>query len=76
MHTHLNTQSTELNKVMKTFTVIATVIFLPSIITGIYGMNFKYIPELGWKFGYPFALFMMLGLVTVTLLFYRKKKWL
>ena len=76
VHTNLNTQSTELNKVMKTFTVIATVIFLPSIITGIYGMNFKYIPELGWKFGYPFALFMMLGLVTVTLLFYRKKKWL
>ncbi len=76
VHTHLNTMSTELNKVMKTFTVIATIIFLPSIISGIYGMNFEYMPELGWKYGYLFAILLMFGLVFTTLMFYRKKKWL
>ncbi|HCJ56632.1 MAG TPA: magnesium transporter, partial [Clostridiaceae bacterium] len=61
-----------LNKIMKLFTVI-TAIFLPlSLIAGWYGMNFKYMPELGWVMGYPFA-FLLSGIVVAICLIYFKK---
>jgi magnesium transporter len=76
VNTNYNTLSNELNKVMKSFTVIATLILLPTFITGLYGMNFKYMPELEWKYGYIFALGVMLVSVVSMLLFFKKKKWL
>ncbi|MFH1439168.1 MAG: magnesium/cobalt transporter CorA [Candidatus Woesearchaeota archaeon] len=76
VNTHLNTMSTDLNRVMKSFTVIATLILLPTLITGLYGMNFEFMPELHWKYGYLFALGIMVFSITAMLLFFKKKKWL
>jgi magnesium transporter len=54
----------------------AAILFAPSLIGGIYGMNFKNMPELGWQFGYPLALGLMV-VVSVTLyLIFKKRKWL
>ena len=76
INTHLNTMSIDLNKVMKSFTVLATLILLPSLITGFFGMNFKYIPGLEWKYGYLLAIGIMLAGVTAMMIFFYKKKWL
>ena len=76
VNTNYNTLSNELNKVMKSFTVIATLILLPTFITGLYGMNFQIMPELNWEYGYLFALGVMFFSVVSMLLFFKKKKWL
>ena len=66
----------EQNKIIKIFTV-ATVLFMPpTLIASIYGMNFKFMPELNFKYGYAYALILMLLSALVTLLIFRKKKWL
>ena len=68
--------SIEQNDLMKIFTVV-TVIFLPlSLLVGWYGMNFSYMPELGWKYGYP-VIILVSVVIAVTLIWkFKKKKWL
>jgi magnesium transporter len=68
--------SNRLNVVMKQVTSWAAIILLPTLIAGIYGMNFRHIPELSWKVGYPMALGMM-GLSAFVLhRVFRKRDWL
>lgn len=65
-----------LNHIMKAFTVI-TAIFLPlSLIAGWYGMNFKYMPELSWRYGYPFAFGLSAAVVVISLILFRKYKYI
>ncbi len=65
-----------LNSVMKIFTVI-TSIFLPlTLIVGWYGMNFTYMPELDWLYGYPFVIILSVVTVFLCLLYFKKKKLL
>lgn len=66
----------EQNKIMKTFTVITVCIAPPTLIAGIYGMNFERLPELKWIYGYPFALCLMLSTVIVILTYFKIKKWI
>ncbi|QEO14737.1 magnesium and cobalt transport protein CorA [Agromyces intestinalis] len=54
----------------------AAIIFAPSLIAGIYGMNFAHMPELEWWLGYPFALALMAGFAGVLYLVFRSRKWL
>jgi len=64
------------NQIMQTLTVM-TMIFMPlTLLAGIYGMNFKHMPELDWKWGYPFLLFLMLMVVSGIILILKRKKWL
>jgi magnesium transporter len=49
---------------------------VPTIITGIYGMNFRYFPELGWPFGYPMAIVIMVVAVVVLRWHFRRIGWL
>ena len=49
----------EQNKIIKTFSVVATVFMPPTLIASSYGMNFSMMPELNWELGYPFALSLM-----------------
>lgn len=68
--------SNQLNEIMKVFTIIST-IFLPlNLVTGIYGMNFTYMPELNTKFGYFVVLGFMACLASVLIVVFRRKKWL
>lgn len=67
----------EQNKIIKIFTVVSVIFLPPTLIASIYGMNFRgWFPELNWKWGYPFALVMMVASSVVTLYLFRKKKWL
>ena len=64
-----------LNVTMKTFTVI-TAIFLPlTFIAGWYGMNFKYLPEISWKYGYLGVTILSVIIVVGCLIIFKKKKW-
>ncbi len=75
-NTFLGLVNIEQNKIIKIFTV-ATVIFMPpTLIASIYGMNFKFLPEVGWTMGYPLALLLMILSVAVTLILFKKRKWL
>ncbi|HAO32568.1 MAG TPA: magnesium/cobalt transporter CorA [Candidatus Competibacter sp.] len=64
------------NKVIKIFSVVSVALLPPTLIASIYGMNFQNMPELGWLFGYPFALGLMAASVAAPFWFFRKKGWL
>jgi magnesium transporter len=49
---------------------------VPTMVAGVYGMNFNYMPELDWKWGYPFALGLMVGIDTYLFFRFRRAKWL
>lgn len=66
----------EQNKAIKIFTIVSVVFMPPTLIASIYGMNFKWIPELSWKFGYPMALFFIISSSLFTLFIFKRKKWL
>jgi magnesium transporter len=66
----------EQNKIVKIFTVMALVFMPPTLIASIYGMNFQWIPELHWKFGYFYSLGLMVTSVALAFWFFRKKGWL
>ncbi|MDM7274103.1 magnesium/cobalt transporter CorA [Sulfurihydrogenibium azorense] len=75
-NTFLGLLNIEQNKVIKIFTVIATIFIPPTLIASIYGMNFENIPELHWKYGYYFSLLLMVLTATVPLYFFKKRGWL
>jgi magnesium transporter len=66
----------EQNKIIKIFTVASVVFMPPTLIASIYGMNFKFMPELGMQYGYAFSLALMLMSSSLTLIIFKKKKWL
>jgi len=68
--------SLEQNDVMKVFSIFAVVFMPPTLIAGIYGMNFEHMPELKWLFGYPFALGLILASAVLPYLYARRKGWL
>ncbi|MGM5631534.1 CorA family divalent cation transporter [Apibacter raozihei] len=76
LNLYISLSSQKTNEIMKTLTIFS-IFFMPlTFIAGIYGMNFKYMPELGQKWGYPII---MLSMLLITLLIYfwlKKKKWL
>ena len=65
----------KLNNTMKIFTLITTIFFPLTIIVGWYGMNFKYMPELEWKYGYVFVFLLSAAEVLILYLIGKKKKW-
>jgi len=77
---YLSSVSNNLNKVMKTLTMGASFILIPTLISGIYGMNFQFMPEintaLGQRFGYFFALGLMVLSVALSYLFFKRKGWM
>jgi magnesium transporter len=75
-NTFLGLINIEQNKIIKIFTVASVIFMPPTLIASIYGMNFKYIEEFDWHYGYWFALGLMLFSSISTLLFFRRKGWL
>ena len=68
--------SIEQNQIIKLFSVVAVVLLPPTLVASIYGMNFRYMPELGWVFGYPAALVVMVLSAVLPFLYFRRKGWL
>ena len=64
------------NSIIKIFSVAAVVFMPPTWIASVYGMNFKFMPEIAWYWGYPFAIGLMILSAAVTYLFFKKKGWL
>jgi magnesium transporter len=68
--------SNRLNDIMKVLTVFAAIFIPLTFITGIYGTNFDYLPELHFKYSYLVFWLVMIAIAIVMLLFFKKKKWL
>lgn len=66
----------EQNQIIKIFSIVAVVFLPPTMVATIYGMNFKTMPELGWVFGYPLSLVLMVLTAVLPLLYFKKKGWL
>ena len=73
---YLSSLSNRMNEVMKVLTIIATIFIPLTFIAGIYGMNFKYMPELGWRWGYFGALGIMVLVALLMMSYFKRKKWL
>jgi magnesium transporter len=73
---HLSNTSNKLNEVMKVLTIISTIMMPLTLIAGIYGMNFKYMPELEFPYAYPLTLLFMVIIGIIMLIFFKKRKWL
>jgi magnesium transporter len=76
LEVYLSVQSNRMNEIMKTLTLISTIMLPITFIAGLYGMNFKFMPELEQPWGYPAALSVMLGVASGTLLWFRHKGWI
>ena len=73
---YLSSVSNKMNEVMKVLTIIATIFIPLTFIAGIYGMNFKYMPELEWHWSYPMIWVVIIVLGVLMLIGFKRKKWL
>jgi magnesium transporter len=71
--TKLNLQQ---NTDMRKISAWAAILALPTMVSGIYGMNFKYLPAMDWFFGFPLILLIMLGICLVLFRAFRRRNWL
>ena len=72
-HTQMDVKQ---NRIMTLLTVVTTIFMPLTLIVGWYGMNFRYMPELHSKWGYPVVILLSLGIIIGSLIFFKKKKWL
>ncbi|ARP42568.1 Putative metal ion transporter YfjQ [Geobacillus thermodenitrificans] len=71
----LSLKSDHMNVIMKTVTLVS-VMFLPmTFIADVYGMNFTFMPELKWRYGYPFALLLMAAVAALIVLYFKRNGW-
>jgi magnesium transporter len=73
---YISSISNKMNEVMKVLTIIATIFIPLTFIAGVYGMNFRYMPELEWRYGYPMILLVMLIIGLGMMIYTKKKGWL
>jgi magnesium transporter len=73
---YLSSISVKLNEVMKVLTIIATIFMPLTFLAGVYGMNFKYMPELELRWGYYGILGIMAAIAILMLVYFKKKKWI
>lgn len=74
--TFLGLVNLQQNKIIKIFTVVSVIFMPPTLIASMYGMNFRNMPELNWKYGYGFSVILMVVFSGAVLWFFRRKKWL
>lgn len=72
---YLSSASNRMNEIMKVLTVISTFFIPLTFIAGVYGMNFSYMPELKWRWGYPLSLILMSVIAFLMMYYFKKKKW-
>lgn len=66
----------ELNRTMKVFTLVTTIFFPLTVIVGWYGMNFNYMPEIRWRYGYIYVICLSLLVIGLLVLWFKKKRWI
>lgn len=76
MEMYMSNMSNKMNEVMKVLTIMASIFIPLTFIVGVYGMNFKYMPELEWENGYAYVWGLMILLFLGLLFYFKKKKWL
>lgn len=73
---YLSNINSRTNDIMKVLTIVSTIFVPLTFLTGLYGMNFEFMPELSHPLGYPIAVFLMVSTAGGMLLFFRRKKWI
>lgn len=73
---YLSSVSNRLNEVMKVLTIIATIFMPLTFIAGVYGMNFEFLPEVKWRYGYAFVWAIMITVAGIMIYYFKKKKWI
>ncbi len=76
MDAYLSVTGNRMNQVMKRLTSISTILMSVTLIAGIYGMNFVFMPELRWRYGYVFALLSMVAVGVALYIYLKKVKWI
>jgi magnesium transporter len=76
MDLYLSTVSNKMNEVMKVLTIMATIFIPLTFVAGIYGMNFKFMPELDWKWSYPILWILLIVIFSGMMFYFKRKKWL
>jgi magnesium transporter len=72
---YLSTVSNRMNAVMKVLTIIATIFIPLTFIVGVYGMNFKHMPEIGWPWAYPVLWGIILLIALGMIILFKRKGW-
>jgi magnesium transporter len=72
---YLSNNDVQMNDVMKRLTVVSTIFIPLTFLVGLYGMNFKYFPELQWQYGYLYIWIFMVLLTIGMLIYLKKRKW-
>ncbi len=75
MEMYMSSVSNRMNEVMKVLTIMASIFIPLTFIAGIYGMNFKYMPELDWKYGYFGVLALMMAVFIALIFYFKRKRW-
>jgi len=73
---YLSGLSYKMNEIMKVLTLIATIFIPLTFVAGVYGMNFRYMPEIAWEYGYYMVWGIMITMVLVMIYYFRKKQWI
>ncbi|HON92500.1 MAG TPA: magnesium/cobalt transporter CorA [Sedimentisphaerales bacterium] len=73
---YLSSISNRTNAIMKVLTMIATIFIPLTFVAGVYGMNFRYMPEIEWRWGYPAVLLLMLIIAAIMVAYFRRRRWL
>jgi len=73
---YLSSMSNKMNEIMKVLTIISTIFIPLTFLSGLYGMNFKFMPELNYKYGYQITLFIMFLIFSGMLIYFKRRKWL
>ena len=76
MDMYMSSVSNKMNEVMKVLTIIATIFIPMTFLAGIYGMNFKFMPELEWPWAYPLLWMVMIAVFLSMMAYFKRKRWL
>lgn len=73
---HQSQVANDQNEVMKRLTVVASCLLVPTLIVGLYGQNFKYMPELNWRYGYGWSWMLIIVSTVGQIIYFRRKRWI
>ena len=73
---YVSSSSQRLNETMKTLTLFASIFMPLTFIAGVYGINFEFMPELPWRWGYPLIMLLMAGIGAGLIYYFKRRNWL